>query len=280
MGAELLGVVFGLASAASWGVGDFCGGVAAKRSHVYGVVIVSQVVGLALLVSLALLLAEPFPPGVDLLLGGAAGLAGGLGLAALYRGLAVGRMGVVAPVNAVVSAGIPVAFGAFAEGLASTQQIVGFGLALVAVWLVSRASDGTGGRLRDLGLPILAGLGFGIFLIVIDGVSEAGILWPLAAARTASIALLLVAVALQRSRSAILFQHLPLIALAGLFDSGGNTFYALAARAGRLDVAAILSSLHPAVIVLLARLLLKERLAQLQWIGVVLALVAVILIAS
>ena len=279
MNPELLGVLFGLASAASWGAGDFSGGVATRRCHVIGVVVVSQVVGLGLLLVLALLLGEPLPATVDLLWGAAAGLAGGLGLAALYRGLAVGRMGVVAPVNAVLSAAVPVLFGALVEGLPAARQLLGFGLALVAVWLVSRSGDGTRLRLRDLGLPVLAGLGFGTFLIVIGQVSETAILWPLIAARAASITLL-VGVAIARRRPLPAAGQLPLVALVGLFDTGGNAFYALAAQAGRLDTAVVLSSLFPAATVLLARILLKEELSLLQWVGVTLALAAVLLIAS
>ena len=141
MNLELSGILFGLASAASWGAGDFSGGLAAKRSPVYSVVILSQLVGLVLLVALALLLSEPFPTPSDLLWGAAAGLVGGLGLMALYQGLATGRMGVVAPVNAVVSAALPVLFGIWVEGPPAIQQFAGFGLAFVGVWLVSRSSD-------------------------------------------------------------------------------------------------------------------------------------------
>jgi drug/metabolite transporter (DMT)-like permease len=278
LGPEVLGVAFGLASAASWGAGDFSGGVAAKRSNVYGVVIVSQAVGLALLTTLALLLAEPIPAASDLLWGAVGGLAGGVGVVALYRGLAVGRMGVVAPVAAVVSAGVPVVFGLFLEGIPAAPQFLGFGLAFVAVWFVSRPSNGTPIQFRDLGLALIAGVGFGIFFITIDHVSERAILWPLVGARIASVVMLLV-MALLRQAATPMRGHLPLIALVGLFDAGGNAFYALAAQAGRLDVAAVLGSLYPAATVLLAYFVLKERIGRQQWIGVAVALAAVTLIA-
>jgi len=280
MDSEPLGIVFGLASALSWGAGDFSGGVAAKRSPVYGVVIVSQFIGLLLLGSLAVLLSEPIPLPADLLWGAAAGIAGGLGLVALYRGLATGRMGVVAPVSAVVSAAVPVLWGAFLEGLPTPSQLLGFGVALVAVWLVSRTGDGMGIQVRDLGLPFLVGLGFGLFLIAIDRVSDTAILWPLAAARIAAIAMLLPVVARTHLGGMPVARQLPLIALAGSLDSSGNAFYALAAQMGRLDVAAVLSSLFPAGTVLLARFILREPVSRLQWLGVAAALVAVVLIAS
>ncbi|MEJ2210402.1 MAG: EamA family transporter [Anaerolineae bacterium] len=282
------GLLLGLASAVSWGAGDFGGGLAARRGNVYGVVAVSQALGLVLLAGLALLLAEPPPAPVDLTWGAAAGLAGGLGLVALYRGLALGRMGVAAPLAAVVSAGLPVLFGGVVEGLPNPTQIAGFSLALAAVWLLSRSEGDGPARLRwsELGLPLLAGLGFGLFLIIIDHASERAVLWPLVAARGASLALM-AGLVLGGHRGAPSGREvlpgrrlLGLVALVGLFDTGGNALYALAAQAGRLDVAATLSSLYPATTVLLARLILKERLAPRQWLGAVAALAAVVLIAA
>ena len=134
----LLGIGFGLTAASSWGAGDFCGGLASRRTHVYGVVIVSQLVGLGLLTVLALLLAEPVPTLTDILWAGIAGLGGAVGLAALYRGLATGPMGVVAPVAAVTSVILPLIFGLFLEGIPALSQLLGFGLALCAVWLITR----------------------------------------------------------------------------------------------------------------------------------------------
>lgn len=268
-----------MAAAASWGAGDFAGGLAARRSNVYGVVVLSQAVGLVLLAGLALLLAEPPPSGADATWGAAAGLAGGLGLVAFYRGLAVGRMGVAAPLAGVVSAGLPVLLGTFLEGLPDGRQLAGFGLALAAVWLLSRNPGSVRLRSRVLALPLLAGFGFALFLILIDRASERAVLWPLVAARLASLVFLLPLALWRRRRSLPACRALPLVALVGLFDSGGNAFYALAAQTGRLDVAAVLGSLYPASTLLLARLFLKERLASRQWLGALMALAAVLLIA-
>ena len=275
-----MGIFFGLASAACWGAGDFSGGLASRRGSVYSVVLISQLVGLALLTGLALLFAEPLSSQADLLWGGVAGVAGTIGVLALYRGLAVGRMGVVAPLAAVVTVIVPLLYGLFMEGMPPVPQLAGFGLAIVAVWLVSHNNGERIGGWWELGLPLVSGLGFGLFLIIIDYTSEAALLWPLVAARIASIGLLLVVIALARQRALPGIRQLPLVVLAGILDTGGNAFYALAARAGRLDVAVMLSSLYPATTVLLARFLLKERLARLQLIGVGVALAAVLLIAS
>lgn len=276
----LLGIGFGLTAASSWGAGDFCGGLASKRTHVYGVVILSQLVGLGLLIVLALLLAEPVPAHTDILWAGLAGLAGTVGLVALYHGLATGPMGVVAPVAAVTSVILPLIFGAFLEGIPAWSQLLGFGLALCAVWLITRPGDGSRFQARALALPLLAGLGFGVFFILIDHVSASAVLWPLAAARAASVLVLLVVVLLTRQRAKPAASQIPLILMSGLFDTGGNALYALAARAGRLDIAAVLSSLYPAVTVVLARLILKEQLSRQQGLGLALAMVAVLLIAA
>ena len=254
----LLGIGFGLAAASSWGAGDFCGGLASKRTHVYGVVILSQLVGLGLLILLALLLAEPVPAHTDILWAGLAGLAGTVGLVALYRGLATGPMGVVAPVAAVTSVILPLIFGAFLEGIPAWSQLLGFGLALCAVWLITRPGPGGGSRFqaRALALPLLAGLGFGVFFILIDHVSASAVLWPLAAARAASVLVLLVVVLLTRQRAKPAESQIPLILMSGMFYTGGNALYALAARAGRLVLAAVISSLYPAVTVVVSRVIL------------------------
>ncbi len=276
----LLGAVFGLASAVGWGTGDFSGGLASRRSPVFVVVLISELSGVLILLGLALLRAEPVSGVVDLLWSGSAGVIGTIGLLSLYRGLATSPMGVVAPVSAVVAAVVPLLFGFLLEGIPGTRQLLGFGIAIAAVWLISRPPQGGKVRLGALGLPILAGVGFGAFLIVIDHVSDRAVLWPLISARFASLAMLFLLVAFRRHRQWPTVRQLPLIILAGLFDVGGNTFYALAGQVGRLDTAAVLSSLFPAFTVILARIVLKERLGRQQWVGVVIALVAVLLIAS
>src|SRR5262249_26323198 len=186
---EVASGAFGIASAVSWGAGDFCGGVASKRASAYQVVIGSQIVGVLGLVALALAMREAVPPARNLLGCGAAGIAGAIGLIALYRALATGRMGVAAPISGVLSAALPVAAGALAQGLPRTLTLVGFALALVAVWLVARTDD-VAIQLDDFGLPVVAGLGIGGFIILISRASGGAVLWPLVAARVASLAVL------------------------------------------------------------------------------------------
>jgi len=278
-GAGLGAVTFGLLASLSWGASDFSGGLSARRVHVFGVITVSYAVGLALLVALALARSEPIPKGSDLVWGAAAGLAGVTGLTAQYRALAVGRMGIVAPVAAVLGTTIPVLFAAISEGLPGAGQLAGFALAIAGVWIIARP-EVSGGRPDGLGLAVLAGLGFGAFFILIDQVSEGAVFWPLVAARGMSfvvLALIVMAnsVAWRPDRSA-----LPLVIVAGVLDVGGNTFFLLAAQAGRLDVASVMSSLYPMVTVLLARLVLQEHVTRLQTAGIAAAVAAIPLIAA
>ena len=133
-------VMYGLISAVTWGAGDFSGGMAVKRSNPYGVVIVAHVISLFLLVALALAFREPIPSLNDWILGGLAGICGGVGLTLLYRALASGQMSVAAPISALVAAALPVLVGFFMDGLVSWLTLAGFALALVAVWLISGGS--------------------------------------------------------------------------------------------------------------------------------------------
>jgi drug/metabolite transporter (DMT)-like permease len=275
---ELSTIAFALAASISWGAGDFSGGFATRRAQVLSVVLGAYTVGLCTLIVLALIWSEPFPTALDLLWGGVAGLAGAVGLVAFYQALSVGRMGIVAPIAAMLSAAIPVLFGAVIEGLPGPLQLVGFVLAFIAVGLIS----GLGvvkGRPKGLGLALLAGLGFGSFFILISRVGDGSIFWPLSAARFSSL-LFLVAVVLIRRQSLLPGKSVwPVVFLAGALDVAGNVFFVLATRSGRLDVAAILSSLYPAVTVLLATFILKERVTRLQTIGIFVALVAIPLIS-
>ena len=184
-------VVFGLLSAAIWGAGDFCGGLATRRAGAYAVVIGSQSGGTRLLVGLALGLREPFPPAGAWLWGALAGLAGAVGLLALYQALASGRMGVAAPLSAVFAAALPVAAAAVVDGLPGALTLAGFALALGGVWLLSRPEGAARFQPRDLGLPLLAGAGFGLFFVFIDQAGQAATFWPLVASRSASLTLML-----------------------------------------------------------------------------------------
>ncbi len=278
-GSEFAAVGFGLAASLSWGMSDFSGGFASKRAHVFGVMIVSYGVGLIPLIALAVAAGEPWLAPRDLAFAAAAGLAGATGLTAFYQALAVGRMGIVAPLSALLGAVVPVLFSAIVEGLPGTAQIAGFAVALVSVWLVSRPAENAQRQTTGLGLATLAGLGFGCFFILIDQVSNDATFWPLATARGISLVVMSGGAALAHAAWHPPRRALPIILVAGTLDVSGNVFFLLAAHAGRLDVASVVSSLYPAVTVVLARSVLKETLSSWQVIGIGAALVAIPLIA-
>jgi len=272
-------VLFGLAASFSWGTGDFSGGLASRRAHVFSVVLAAYAVGMILLPILALAWSEPLPSWRDALWGASAGLAGTLGLTAFYRALAIGRMGITAPITAVLAASLPVIFSAFTQGLPGPLRLAGFMLALLSVALVSRPVRASG-RPAGLGLALLAGLGFGSFFILISQVSAHAVYWPLASARLVSLLFMIVFVRIRGEQMLPKKSVFPLILLAGSLDVVGNVFFILAAHAGRLDVATILSSLYPAVTVLLAAIILRERVSRIQTLGIVLALGAILLISA
>ena len=277
MMSNLTPILFGLLSAFTWGAGDFSGGLATKRSSVYSVIIASQFVGAILLFGLTFICREVMPPIDKLVWGAIGGMSGALGIVCLYRALAIGRMGVAAPVSAVTAGVIPVIAGLFLQGSPKTTQVFGFGFALIGVWLISRSDDGAIG-LAGLKLPFVAGIGFGFFLLLINRVSVDVIVWPLVAARWGSLTIILIYAAVTGQFALPSRDRLTLIALAGALDSTGNAFYALAGQIGRLDVAAVLSSLYPASTVGLARTILKERITRIQSIGIAAVLIAIVLI--
>jgi drug/metabolite transporter (DMT)-like permease len=269
----------GLASAACWGTGDFSGGMGAKGSNAFGVVVVAHSSGLVAMVLLALLTGEPIPSTHALFWGALAGVVGGLGLVSLYRALAIGQMGINAPVAAVITGALPVVYGVWKEGYPAPIQLVGFALALIAIWLVAMPSGGLG-RPKGLGLAVCAGIGFGGYLICSRQAANEAVFWPLVAARAGSVLEMLVIVIASRQAWTPSRRLLGWMIFAGIFDSLGNMFFMFAVRHGRMDVATVLSSLYPASTVLLARFLLKEKVSRLQASGMIAALVAVPLIAA
>jgi drug/metabolite transporter (DMT)-like permease len=278
-GGDLAAVVFGLASALSWGAGDFSGGLATKRAPVFCLLAIGQAAGLLLLIVLALVWGESLPSVIYLGWGLAAGLAGSVGLASLYRALAVGQMGMVAPLSAVLTAALPALFGVLTEGMPGALTLVGFGLALLGIWLIAGTGASVGAR-DGLGLALLSGCGFGMFFILVHRAGESAIFWPLAAARIGSLGLVL-PIALGRRQFLRPDPRLLVpVLLSGVLDVAGNVFFVLAGQAGRLDVAAILASLYPPSTVLLAALLLGERVMRVQVVGIVAAVAAIALIAN
>lgn len=272
-------VIFGLTASLCWGSSDFSGGLASRRAFVGSVVLTNYGVGLVLLVALALLWQEPFPAPVDVLWGGLAGVAGVSGLLSFYAALSRGKMGIAAPVSAVLTAALPVLFGMFTAGLPTPLQLGGFALALLAIGLIAGPQRSEGSS-QGMGLAVLAGCGFGCFFILISRVHPPSTFWSLAIARFFSMGVLLLLVRLQRKPLVPGMTIAPLVVLAGVLDALGNAFFVLAAQSGRLDVAAILSSLYPAATVGLSVLVLRERVIRIQALGILLVLLALPLISA
>ena len=264
----------------SWGAGDFGGGLASRRAPVFGVVIGSQLVGLVLALVLALARGETAPAPVDVGWAVLAGGIGSIGITALYTGLASGRMALVAPLAGVLAAGIPVAAGILLQGPPRELRGIGMAVGLAAVVLLGRGHAGAGPDRRATGLAIAAGAGFGLFALLITRVGPGHVFGSLVAARAASSVALSLAVAARRWPWRPPSRVLPQVGGAGVLDMAGNGFFILAAQAGRLDVAALLSSLYPVTTIALAATVLHERVSRSQAVGIAAAGVAIALIAG
>jgi drug/metabolite transporter (DMT)-like permease len=276
----LLSIIYGLTSALTWGAADFSGGIASKRTNVYGVVIGAEGFGMLLFVVLALAFRESVPAWQTWLWGGASGLSGGFGLLLLYRALANGRMSVAAPVSAVIAAIIPVVVGGFLDGLPGVWTFAGILLALAAVWLIAHGESGdenAGIRLNEITLPLIAGIVFGMYFVFMHQASREAIFWPIVASRLASTVGIMSYALLTRQPWKLERKTWPLVALSGVLDASGNAFYVLGGQLGRLDVSAVLGSLYPGSTVLLAGTFLHERLNRLQLAGILTALTAIVL---
>jgi drug/metabolite transporter (DMT)-like permease len=275
----LTGAGLSLGASAVWGAGDFAGGSATKRANVFRVVVGAHACGLLLMLLLVRVTGEALPPRATLWWGAVAGIAGAVGVAALYQALALGRMGLVAPVAAVITGVLPVLAGMYSEGMPDRMQLAGFVVALVSIWLIARP-DGAIYTHRGLGLAMLAGVMFGLFFIGCKQAGHHGVFWPLVAARTASTLLMLLIVAFSTSDTRSLRTAAVPIVFCGILDSSANALFIAATQHGRLDVTSVLSSLYPASTIILARILLKERMSAWQTAGIVGALISVVMIAG
>ena len=274
-------VVLALGAAVFYGAGDFLGGFAARRAHALAVALVAQTIGLV-----ALLLALPFFPATfvlaNLLWGIPAGICGGVGIALFYHSLSIGKMGVLSPFTAVLAAALPVIAGRFLGERLSATQAVGIVVSLVAIVLIYLSTDDDGKRefaTEGLREAVLAGFAFGGFYVFLARSQAHGGLELLTVARVTSISVLaLIAVAWKVSLRGIREAQGAVVA-AGLTDMTANVLYVLAAYQGMLSLAAVLTSLYPATTVGLARIVLKERMSGIQWLGALVALVGVACIA-
>ncbi len=278
----MLPILLGLASALTWGAGDFTGGLAARRVGAYRSVFYAEVIGVVFLFIVIGLTGEDLPGTRTMIFAVLAGMLGTVGLMLLYHAMAIGMMSIAAPVSALLAAALPVAVGIFAEGLPDFLTILGFGFALLAVWMISQSEGGVKdilSHLSDLKLPLIAGIGFGFYFVLMHEATGDGgaVIWPMVFSRLGGMTLITTYLLVTRSNLKIELGALPIISVNGILDLGGNFFFILAGQAGRLDVASVLSSLFPGATVMLAWIFLKERLNRNQWIGVAAALVAIIL---
>ena len=275
---QLLSTGFALASAACWGTSDFSGGYASKRSDAFLVTLLAHSGGFVLMTGLAIIGGAPFPSRSGELWALAAGALGGTALAVFYRTLASGSMGITAPLAAVLAAGIPTAFAIITEGLPGVLPIIGFVLAVAGIWLMSRP-DAVVGRPEGLFWAVLAGLGFAGFFICINLTGNNSAVWSSAHARLASLILVAAIVLARRGPKTLSLRDAGVGIFAGCLDSTGTLLFIRADQTGRLDAAVVLSSLYPAITVLLARLILKEHFTRWKAVGILAALAAVPMIA-
>lgn len=271
------GVAAGLLSALSFGAGDFAGATAARRAGALAVVAGAHGIGLlALLVATAAI--RPTLPDLSAALTGvAAGVAGAVGLAALYRGMAIGSMGLITALSGAGSLAVPLVAGALLGASTSAVQLIGVGCVAAAAVAASGASRSELGR-RALLLAALAALAFGGWYVLIDLAARGGDpLWALVFSRaTSAVVAGLLAIGRVRRRE----YPLRVVIAAGLFDVGGNALYVVARGLMPVGLAAALTGLYPVVTMLLARILIGEHLSRIGQLGVALALLGIVLISA
>jgi drug/metabolite transporter (DMT)-like permease len=298
---QLLPITLSLGSVFTWGTSDFLGGYAVRRANAFQFTTLAHAGGTLFMAALAWTNRSAFPSATSMCWALAAGLSGGAALAIFYRALASGRMGLAAPVAAVVSAGIPTLFAMLTEGLPGTIQIAGFVIAGIGLWLISRPENQT--RPEGLGLAVVAAIGFAGFFLCVKQAGNASAMWTAALARFASFlltgAIVLIGrnlgkdadpseqmetaeenVSYSRSATALDLHSATIGILAGCLDVSGSALFIRASQIGRLDVSVVISSLYPAVTVLLARLILHEHFSRWRTFGMLAALTAVPMIAG
>ena len=272
-------VVLALCSAALWGTGDFLGGLSTRTLNVLIVLFWSQLVGL-LGVAVWIGVSGEERPGAVLLWAAAAGLSAAVGLGCLYRGMAVGAMGIVAPISAT-SPIVPLAVSVVGGDAPTAVQWVGIAFALAGIVLVSREPGGAGPRVAEgVGLALVAALGFGLFLVGMAEAAQESTPWAITTARFSSVFALLLVLAATRTVPGVPRRLIVPVIAVGIFDTGANVLFAFATTHGSLGVVAVLSSLYPLATILLARAVLHERLGPTRTVGGLVALGGAALIAA
>lgn len=269
-----------LGASASWGCGDFLGGVKSRTLHPLAILAVSQPVGLAFLGVIVAVRATA-PPGASVAWAAPAAIVGTIGLAAFYRGMAVGAISIVAPI-AGAGAAIPVLVGVLRGDRPSVLQGVGFAAAIVGVVLSSweRRPDGGTRWATGAGYGLVSMVAFGTYFVFLHQASSDDFLWPAFLFRVVSTSVVWIALLALRTSMRGVGGTMAVLVLIGLLDTGGNTFYAAAASYGSLSVTAVLASLYPVVTVLLARYRLHERVHRLQEVGIVLTIAGIVLVSA
>lgn len=276
----MMAVIYGLLSAVSWGAGDFAGGLGSRRTGALRTVMLAEMWGLLLLFISLFFITRPSLNWEDLAWSAVAGALGALGLVFLYKAMTKDQMSIAAAVSSVTSAALPVIAAVVLEGLPGHYTLMGIFLALLAIWLVSQGSGGklSSLNLKVLGLPLVSGLCFGIYFILIHKSGQQDFVLPLISARMAGSLSLGMFTVVSRQSWLPTLSAWPYILLAGILDVGGNIFFILSGQVGRLDTAAVLGSLYSGVTVILALVFLKEKITRTQGIGFLAALGAVILL--
>ena len=279
--------IYSVAAVCLWGAADFAGGYGSRRANAFVLTAFSHVCAFALMFGIALAQHGAFPSRTSILWAVVAGAVGGFSLAIFYRALSLGQMGLTAPIAALIGAAIPTLADIAMEGAPSRWTVAGFGLAIVAIWLITRPepSDGEAmakddtGRPAGVGMAALAGVGFAGFYLCIHQASGSPI-WLATLSRIGSFTSTAIAVAATRAPLAMDRPRAALGMLAGCLDISASALFIFASQRGRLDEAVVITSLYPAMTVLLARLLLKEHFSRWRFVGLLAALAAVPLIAA
>jgi drug/metabolite transporter (DMT)-like permease len=279
----MLAIVLALGSSLAWGVSDFLGGLKSRTFPLFAVLLISQGAALIVLAVIVAAVGEPPPGGEFLLYAALAGIAETVGVAALYRGLAVGVMSVVAPVAATAPV-VPLVVGLALGEEPATVQAAGIALAVGGIVITAYRSDDGDERGQAIGASVLFGalcaLGFGSFYVAMDAASEGEIQWALLVARGTSVAVFLVVVIGTRPGPLPRGREVPVIAVIGLLIIAADAMYATASTKGVLGVVAALSTLYPIVTIALARVYLSERVEPRRQLGIGLSLSGVVAISA
>jgi len=275
---QFVTAAYGLAAVLFWGTSDFLGGYATRRANAFLFTTVVNVGGLLLVGTLASSTHAQFPSGRSVLWMLVGGISGGASLAIFYRALSSGRMGLTAPVAAVLSAAIPAFFSIFTEGLPGKIPVAGFLLAAIGLWLITRAEHGH--TPEGIGFALLAGIGFAGFYLCVRQANDGSAFWIATFTRTGGLLITGIIILIQRNFRDITAAGVRWGILTGCVDSIGTILFVRAIQSGRLDEAVVISSLYPAVTVLLARIFLKEHFTRWRFVGLLAALAAVPMIAA